>query len=50
MDDHDHGSEASGDERVTSPMQSFGGSEVGIGFLVLLVGLAVTFVLPLALA
>ncbi|MFB6161448.1 MAG: hypothetical protein ABEJ61_09780 [Haloferacaceae archaeon] len=49
MDDHDHGSETA-EGRVTSPMQSFGASEVGIGVLVCLVGLAVTFALPLALA
>ena len=35
------------DERVTAPMQSFGTREVLIGFLVLFVGLAITFLLPL---
>jgi hypothetical protein len=42
---HPHGDEEDG--RVTSPMQDFTTGQVGIGFVVLLVGLAVTFGLPL---
>lgn len=34
------------DERVTSPMQPFGSTEITIGIVVLLVGLALTFALP----
>lgn len=41
--DHDHG-DATG--RVTAPMQDFSTRQVGAGFLVLLVGLAVAYVLP----
>ncbi|MFD1634022.1 DUF7550 family protein [Haloplanus ruber] len=47
MDDHsehDHD-----DGRVTSPMQEFTTGQAGVGVVVLLVGLAVTFGLPLAL-
>jgi hypothetical protein len=52
MDDHsDHDDHPDDDEgRVTSPMQAFSTGQVGIGFLILLVGLAVTFGLPLAFA
>jgi hypothetical protein len=54
MDDHsDHEHHPHGDEeagRVTSPMQQFTTGQVGVGFLVLLVGLAMTFGLTLALA
>ena len=35
--------------RSTAPMSDFTGREVGIGFVVLVVGLVVTFGLPLAL-
>lgn len=42
-DDHDH-EEATG--RVTAPMQDFSMRQVGAGFVVLLVGLAVAYVLP----
>ena len=48
MDDHhdDHGhDEETG--RVTSPMQEFTTGQAGVGLVVLLVGLAVTFGLPL---
>ncbi len=41
-DDHAH--DDSG--RVTSPMQEFTTSQVGIGFLVLLVGVAVAYLFP----
>lgn len=34
------------EERVTAPMQSFTTSDVTTGFLVLVVGLLITFVLP----
>jgi len=44
---HPHGDEEPG--RVTSPMQEFTTGQVGVGFVVLLVGLAVTFGLPLLL-
>lgn len=45
-DEPDESEEAAIDERVTSPMQAFGSREVTIGLLVLLVGLALTFLLP----
>jgi hypothetical protein len=48
--DHEHHPHSDEDEgRVTSPMQEFTTGQVGIGFVVLLVGLAVTFGLPLLL-
>ena len=54
MDHDDHGHDPHGDHdeegRVTSPMQDFSTGQVGIGFAVLAVGLAVTFGLALALA
>ena len=51
MDDHDdHGHDVEGLDRVTSPMQEFSMSQVGIGFAVLAVGLAVAFALPLLAA
>ena len=37
------------DDRVTSPMQSFSTSQVGVGVVVLLVGLLITFGIPLLL-
>ncbi|WP_197425427.1 hypothetical protein [Halobacterium sp. CBA1126] len=40
----DHANDDSG--RVTAPMQEFSTSEVGVGFLVLLVGVAVAYLLP----
>lgn len=51
-DDEDHAEfshERSEDLRVTSPMQPFTTSEVGVGFAVLLVGLVVAVGLPLLL-
>lgn len=51
-DDHAHDDHAHGDDedlRVTSPMQEFTSGQVGVGFAVLLVGLAVTFGIPLLL-
>ncbi len=42
----DHSQEVDSDERVTAPMQSFGGREVGIGAAVTLLGLLVAYVLP----
>ena len=55
MDDHnddhtDHGHDVEGLDRVTSPMQDFSMSQVGIGFAVLAVGLVVAFALPLIAA
>ena len=47
--DEEHGRDVDHLERVTSPMQEFGTGEVGIGFVVLAVGLAVTFALPFLL-
>jgi len=51
MDDHsDHDHHANDDDgRVTSPMQEFTTGQAGVGFVVLIVGLAVTFGLPLFL-
>jgi hypothetical protein len=46
-DHHEHEAEL---ERVTAPMQEFSTREVTVGFVVLLVGLVVTFGIPLALA
>lgn len=42
-DDHDHDEESG---RVTAPMQDYATSQVGAGFAVLLVGLAITYLLP----
>lgn len=40
----DHADDDSG--RVTAPMQDYGTSEVGTGFVVLLVGAAVAYAFP----
>jgi hypothetical protein len=49
--DHDHGDhQSSDDERVTSPMQEFSTSQVGVGLAVLVVGLVVVFGIPLLAA
>ncbi|ELZ85638.1 hypothetical protein C453_07473 [Haloferax elongans ATCC BAA-1513] len=49
--DHDHDDHESGEEgRVTSPMQDFTMGQVTTGFIVLVVGVAVTFGLPFILA
>lgn len=49
--DHDSAADVGHDleGRTTAPMSEFPTRNVGVGFLVLLVGLAVAFVLPLAL-
>ena len=47
--EEEHGRDVDRLERVTSPMQEFGTREVGIGFVVMAVGLAITFGLPLLL-
>jgi len=44
-DDHAHDDHADAG-RVTSPMQEYTTSHVGTGFLMLLVGVAVAYVLP----
>jgi hypothetical protein len=50
-DDHAHDDHGGGeDERVTSPMQDFSTSQVGVGLVVLVVGLVVVFGLPLLVA
>ena len=41
-----HGHDVEGLDRVTSPMQDFSRSQVGIGLAVVVVGLLVAFVLP----
>ncbi|ESS07238.1 MAG: hypothetical protein A07HB70_00512 [uncultured archaeon A07HB70] len=48
----DHGSQAHETEesRVTSPMQEYTAGQAGVGAAVLVVGLAVTFGLALALS
>jgi hypothetical protein len=46
-DDHGHGDEEA--ERVTSPMQSFTTGQVTQGAIIALVGLAITFGIPLVL-
>lgn len=49
-DEHGHEHpEPEGIERTTSPQQPFGTRDVGIGFLVLAVGLVLTFGLALGL-
>lgn len=51
-DDHGHGDHEHHDDedlRTTSPMQEFTTAQVGFGVVVLLVGLAVTFGVPLLL-
>ncbi|MGZ0745771.1 MULTISPECIES: DUF7550 family protein [unclassified Haloparvum] len=45
----DHSSDSESDKRVTAPMQEFGGREVGVGAVILLVGLLVAYALPLLL-
>lgn len=54
MADHadSHGHEDASDEdlRVTSPMQEFTTGQVGVGVAILVVGVLVTFGVPLALA
>ncbi|WP_202935108.1 DUF7550 family protein [Halorussus amylolyticus] len=53
MSDHNddsHGRDVEGIERVTSPMQEFSMREAGIGFVVLAIGLAVAYALPLLAA
>jgi hypothetical protein len=47
--DYDHHPHGNAEGRVTSPMQEFTTGQVGVGFAVLLVGLVVTFGLPLLL-
>jgi hypothetical protein len=54
MDDHgheghEHHPHDDAEGRVTSPMQEFTVGQAGAGFVVLVVGLAVTFGLPLLL-
>lgn len=47
--DHDHHPHEDGEDvRVTAPMQEFTTGQVGVGFAVLAVGLAVTFGIALA--
>ena len=48
--DEMHGHDVEGLERVTSPMQPYSKREVGIGFVVLVVGLVVAFAIPLLAA
>lgn len=47
MADHSH--EPAEDARVTSPMQEFGGREVGVGVAVLVAGLVVAYLIPVLL-
>ncbi|MFB6079438.1 MAG: hypothetical protein ABEJ81_00300 [Haloferacaceae archaeon] len=53
-EEHGEHGEADHDEddnlRVTSPMQAFSTDQVGVGIAVLVVGLAVTFAVPLLFA
>ena len=49
--DHEHHPHADDEDvRVTSPMQEFSTGQVGVGFAVLAVGLALTFGVALVLA
>ncbi|MFB6172507.1 MAG: hypothetical protein ABEJ23_08220 [Haloarculaceae archaeon] len=45
----DHGSEFA-TERQTAPQSPYTGRDVGVGFVVALVGIAITFGIPLLLA
>jgi hypothetical protein len=45
-DDHGHGDDDGDEGRVTSPMQEFSMGQVTTGFVVLLVGLAVAYGVP----
>jgi hypothetical protein len=47
QDEHEHEGEVEG--RVTSPMQEFSSGQVGMGLLVMVVGLVVTFGLAFGL-
>lgn len=47
VDDHDEHGTDEGPERVTSPMQAYSTRAVGIGFVILAIGLLVTFAIPL---
>jgi hypothetical protein len=47
--DHEHDPDHDEDMRVTSPMQEFSMGQVTTGLVVLAVGLAVTFGVPLLL-
>lgn len=46
----DHGHDVGGLERATAPMQEYSTSQVWLGFVVLAIGLAVAFAVPLLLA
>ncbi|WP_323171804.1 hypothetical protein [Natrialba sp. PRR66] len=49
--DHDSGADVGHDlgaERTTAPMSEYSSRAVGIGFLVLIVGIAISFGIPLA--
>ncbi|WP_435360701.1 DUF7550 family protein [Haloarchaeobius sp. DFWS5] len=48
-DDHHEHHEGETEGRVTSPMQEFTMGQVGTGFVVALVGITLTFVVPLLL-
>lgn len=48
-ENHEHNPHGDDEGRVTSPMQDFSAGQAGVGAVVLLVGLAVTFGLPLLL-
>lgn len=47
-DDHAH-ADPDGPIRETAPMQEFGTREIGLGIVILVIGLVVTFGLPLVL-
>ena len=49
-DDGTHGWVKPVGPRTTAPMSDFSGRDVAVGLVVLLLGLAVTFAIPLALA
>jgi hypothetical protein len=48
--DHDHHPHGPSDERTTAPQSEYTGRDIAIGAAIALVGLAVTFGIPLALA
>lgn len=57
MDDHDHSDVEHGEatdteleKRTTAPQSGYSMRDVGVGFVVMAVGLVVTFVVPYALA
>lgn len=47
-DDHDHHPHGSSSERSTAPQSEYTGTQVAVGIVIALVGIAITFGVPLA--